>query len=47
MNTAADNGWVVLLTAEFVGTSTYCDNFDRDAVWHDWGLTRALVPESD
>jgi hypothetical protein len=28
--------WVVLLSAEFVGTSTHCDNFDRDAVWRGW-----------
>jgi hypothetical protein len=40
-------GWLVLLTTEFVGTSTHCDNFDRDAVWDGWRLTRVLVPESD
>jgi hypothetical protein len=38
MRHVADHDWVVLLTAEFVGTSTHCDNFDRDALWHCRGL---------
>jgi hypothetical protein len=35
MKHPADNGWVVLLTTDFVGTSTHCGNFDRDALCYD------------
>jgi len=33
--------------AEPVGTSTHCDNFDRDAVCHCWRLIQVRVPEND